>query len=230
MTTPDAGPEHGPVAAAEPAAAHHAPAPRRWWRRNGVALAVLPLALVAALLASSDRVYSWWWTQGLHRATTADPGQALVFRDVLDDADGAHPFEVTLRLDGLAETTTGWEQDVPLDLPPGTRAVRVDLAFAADPDVPLRVCQLAIRGTDGQRYDYDSQAAGAYQPSSACVPPATPGPWPASDLIDSATDPAEGPRPEQWDVSPVIVLPQDVVPASVLVWWAAPDYAELPVG
>ncbi|GAA4627079.1 hypothetical protein [Cellulomonas oligotrophica] len=207
-----------------------APAPTGWWRRNRWALAALPFALVLALLASSDRVVSWWWTQGLHRPTTAAPGAELVFRDVLTDADGDHDVAVTLHLDGVEETTVAWEDGTPLDLPPGTRALRVDLTLGAEPDAALRVCGLAVRGSDGTRYEYVPQTAGAFQPSSPCVPPDAPGPWPASGWSAPEPDPTEHDRPATWTVSPVVVLPDDVEPDAVLVWWQMPDYAVLPLG
>lgn len=200
-----------------------------WWRRNRWALLGLPLALAAALLASSDRVSSYFWHAGLHAPDRAQAGVWLEHRDlVFSDASGEAgevPIEVAVRLDGTAPATDGWEATEPLTLPDGARAIRVDLTLRADPDEPLRGCFLALRDVDGTRYDYTWDAAGGYQPSSPCVPSLAPGPWaafaPATEDVD--------PRPEEWSVSPVVVVPADAEIAEVLLWWQPPAYVSLAV-
>ncbi len=199
-----------------------------WWRRNRWALLGLPPALAAALVASSDRVGTYYWDVGLHDATRAPAGvwlehRALIFSDASGEA-GELPIEVGLRLDGLTGTTQGWEADS-LVLPAGARAIQVDLSLRAGPDVPLRTCSLALRDADGTRYDYTWDAAGAYQPSSPCVPPLTPGPW-AAFGGDTAVD---DPRPAEWSVAPVVVVPEDADIVEVLVWWEMPAYVALSV-
>ena len=199
-----------------------------WWRRNRWALLGLPLALAAALVASSDRVSTYFWDVGLHTADRAPAGVWLEHRDlVFSDASGEAgelPIEVGLRLDGLTETTQGWEADS-LVLPAGTRAIRVDLTLRADPDEPVRTCFLALRDADGTRYDYAWDAAGAYQPSSPCVPLLTPGPWAAFGGDTGVEDP----RPAEWSVAPVVVVPDDAEIVEVLIWWQMPAYVALSV-
>ena len=198
-----------------------------WWRRNRWALAGLPLALAAALVASSHRVSSFYWTSGLHDARPGPQGVWLEHRDLLLDASGEVPVTVEVRLEGVADTTEPWESSVPFTLPHGTRAVRVDLTLRATPDAPLRACSLAVRDADGTRYDYRWDAAGAVQPASPCVPPAAPGPW--QDLLGDEGDEDEPARPGEWRVSPVVVVPAGVEVAEVLLWWEPPTYVALAV-
>lgn len=199
-----------------------------WWRRNRWALIALLPALALALLASSDRVSALYWSADLHDARRGTQGEWLDHHDLLATASGDRPVDVAVRLDGVTRTDTGWESSSDLVLPPGTRAVRVDLTLRADPDEPLRGCTLAVRDADGTRYDYDWAAAGGTQPSSPCVPAGAPGPWPEFEGLESSPD--ELPRPAEWHVAPVVVVPRDVEITEVLLWWEVPTYLELSVG
>jgi hypothetical protein len=207
-----------------------APAPSGWWRRNRWALVALPLALLLVLAASADRVRTLWWEQGLHRPTVGAPGETVSFdQRVRDGLGGTSRIAVQVRLDGVHEPAT-----LPRDLvvPDGARAVQVDLTLAADPDLVLAGCSLAVRDAAGTRYDYVSIAWGAYQPVSPCVPEDAPGPMPSLgdlDDEDQAADPGP-PRPATWTVSPVVVLPADVEPTDVVLWWQLPQHVLLQVG
>ncbi len=198
-----------------------------WWRRNRWALIALLPALALALLASSDRVSALYWTDGLHDARHGAQGEWVEHRDGVPEPGGERPITMAVRLDGVAETDEGWESSSMLTLPPGAHGVRVDLTLRAAPDEPLITCQLAVRDADGTRYDYDSFAAGGTQPSSPCVPPDAPGPWPERTGL---TDTAEPPRPQEWSVAPVVVVPDGVEITEVLLWWTPPNYLELSVG
>ena len=198
-----------------------------WWRRNRWALLALLPALALALLASSDRVSALYWSADLHDARAGTQGAWLEHRDRVAELSGERPISLAVRLDGVSEADAGWESSLPLVLPPGARAVRVDLTLRAAPDEPLRGCQLAVRDADGTRYDFAWDAAGALQPSSPCVPPDAPGPWPERE---GDVDTGEPPRPQEWSVAPVVVVPEDVEITEVLLWWAPPTYVELSVG
>ena len=132
-----------------------------------------------------------------------------------------------VRLDHVGDATTLPDG---LELPAGARAVQVDLTLSADPDVVLTGCSLAVRDAAGTRYDYVSSGWGALQPVVPCVPEDTPGPWPSlGDLDDVLTDPDAPPRPATWSVSPVVVVPEGVDVADVVLWWQKPQYALLEV-
>lgn len=206
--------------------AHRAPG---WWRRNRWGLVALPLAAVAALAGSSDRVKLLFWDEGLHREQAAQQGDWLEFRDTFHDSEGEHPLELRVRLDSVDDTTTGWGSSDPIDLQPGGKAVRVTVSFEADPDLAMRVCQLAVRDADGTRYAYLPVLGEVSQPLSPCVPDATPGPWPAMGEDLAETTPGEPPRPRSWTVEPVLVVPEDVEIADVVFWWEKPGYAALTV-
>ncbi len=199
-----------------------------WWRRNRWALAALLPALALALVASSDRVSAYYWSADLHDPRRADQGEWLEHRDRVPTVSGEQAIDLAVRLDGLTRTDSGWESWSDLALPPGARAVRVDLTLRADPDEPLVTCALAVRDADGTRYDYRWDAAGGSQPSSPCVPPDATGPWPAADYIEP--DPDAPQRPAEWSVAPVVVVPDDVEITEVLLWWGPPTYLVLSAG
>lgn len=201
-----------------------------WWARNRWGVVGLPVALVAALLASSDRVATYWWEPGLQQPQTAEEDFWLDYRDTVEDAEGEHPLEVRIRLDSLSPVTAGWGDAGELVLPDGARAVAVGLSFEADPSMLLSGCSLALRDEDGNRYDYLSGAGGVYQPYSPCVPPGSPGPLPSLGELgdgDSGSDLPD--RPREWSVAPVVVLPRGVEITEVLLWWQKPAYATLVV-
>lgn len=211
----------------------NAPGPRTdgWWRRNRWALAALPLALALTVVAAGDRVRTLWWEQDLRRPTAVAPGATATFhQDVRDGLGGTVPIEVRVGLDGVADARTLPDG---LQLPPGTRAVQVDLTLTADPDVVLVGCHLAVRDAAGTRYDYVSNGWSAWQPTSPCVPEDATGPWPSlgDDLDDALTphDAEAAPRPSTWSVSPVLVVPDDVEVTDVVLWWQMPQHLRLEV-
>jgi hypothetical protein len=198
-----------------------------WTRRNWWGLVALPVALAAALAASSDRVKLYFWDEGLREPQRAAQGDWLDFRHTYTDSEGEHPLEVRVRLDSVAPATSGWNSTTPLELAPGTKAVAVSLSLEADPDLPLAGCKLAVRDAAGTRYEYLTEIGGS-QPYSPCVPPDTPGPSPALGEIDKGRDTSGEPaRPASWEVSPVITLPAGVEVSDVVLWWDLPTYAEL---
>jgi len=210
-----------------------------WTRRNRWGLVALPLALVTALAASSDRVKLYFWDEGLRQPQRAAQGTWLDFRDTYSDSEGEHPMAVKVRLDAVRPASTLWQSTSPLQLPAGTQAVEVELSLEADPDLPLSVCRLAVRDAEGTRYDYLS-TVGSAQPYSPCVPPDAPGPQRALGELDEGRDTDVGVgggdkstgdpvRPESWTVKPVIMLPAGVEVRDVVLWWDQPDYAALSV-
>lgn len=196
-----------------------------WWRRNRWALLALLPALALALLASSDRVSALYWSADLHDAHRGAQGEWVEHRDRIAELGQERPIALAVRLDGVSETDTGWESSSPLALPPGARAVRIDLSLRAAPTEPVLTCQLAVRDADGTRYDYDYDTAGALQPASPCVPPDATGPAPWD--VDATTDEGEPARPQEWRVAPVVVVPEGVEITQVLLWWTPPAYLEL---
>ncbi|MBO3103566.1 hypothetical protein [Cellulomonas fengjieae] len=199
-----------------------------WWRRNRWALVALPAALVLALAASGDRVRTMWWQQDLRRPATAEGGESIQFRQrVLDGVGGTMPVDVQVRLDGVDDAPVLPDD---MTLPAGTRAVQVDLTLSADPDVVLTGCSLAVRDATGTRYVYEWNSGGALQAVVPCVPEDTPGPRPSlGDLDDVLSEQSTPPRPETWSVSPVVVVPDDVEIADVVLWWQMPQYVLLEV-
>lgn len=193
-----------------------------WWRRNRWGLAALPVALALTVVAAGDRVATMWWDQDLRLATAAGPDGTVDFRqDLPETGGGTRPLEVAITLDGVRAA-----QPLPEDMvvPAGARAVQIDLTLSAEPDVILVGCRLAVRDAAGTRYEYVSNAWGAWQATSPCVPEDATGPWPSRGELDD-----EVPRPRTWSVSPVVVLPADVEVTDVVLWWQLPRYARLDV-
>jgi hypothetical protein len=208
------------------AAYRHALRAPGWRLRNRWGLLLLPLATVAALAASSDRVLLYFWEEGLHRPTTGPAQQWVSFHDSYNDSNGDHQRNVRVRLDSVRPVTTLWQSSTPADLPPASTALAVTLSLQADSELPLTPCHLALRDADGNRYDYLPNAGGD-QPISPCVPPDAPGPNAALGDFDTAPDPDARPRPAGWTVSPVIVLPAGVRVTEVDLWWEMPNYVAL---
>jgi hypothetical protein len=184
------------------------------------------LALVAALVGSSDRVRLYFWDEGLHHPTA---GQWVDFHETYRDSNGAHERQVRVRLDSIRPATTGWQSTDPLQVPAGSTALAVTLSLQADPNLPLSVCDLGLRDRRGTRYDYLPTFAGANQPVSPCVPPNAPGPDEAMGDLTLTPDPDDQPRPRTWTVSPVIVVPAGVQVNDVDLWWQQPNYVALAV-
>ncbi|NDL59460.1 hypothetical protein [Phytoactinopolyspora mesophila] len=194
-----------------------------WWRRNRWGLVALPFVLTAALVASSYHVEDRWWLQRPRMAVSAEQGEWADFADSRYDRSGDVPIELRARLISLEEATQPFGRPGDdLDLPSGTQGVAVVLELVADPDVPLAGCRLSLVGADGTEYVYQHAAPSLGQVSSPCVPPESPGP--ALDLFESPDDPEGDPRPEQWSVEPVVVVPEDVTVVEVRLTWGPPRY------
>jgi hypothetical protein len=200
-----------------------------WARRNLWGLLALPLAVVAALSASSDRVQLYFWEEGLRQPTSGRAGQWVSYQETYTDSEGEHQRALRVRLDSVTATTLPWQSRSPLSLPPGTKALAVTLSLQADPALPLTVCNLALRDAAGNRYEYLRTFGGADQPVSPCVPPEAPGPSVQMGELGGGLDPDEPPRPASWTVSPVIVVPAGVTVTEVALWWQRPGYVALAV-
>ena len=200
-----------------------------WRTRNRWALAGLPVALLAALGASSDRVTAYFWQADLRQPQHADAGEWLDFSSTYSDDDGDHPLDVRLRLGSVRPATTGFGSSEPLDVPDGSVALAVTLHVEADPDLPLLGCMLALRGDDGTRYGYLPSFGGAFMPGSPCVPPDSPGPYPVVGDFDDVLNDDRVARPASWTVEPVVVVPRGTEISDVLIWWEMPAYASLAV-
>ncbi|GGB96050.1 hypothetical protein [Cellulomonas carbonis] len=189
-----------------------------WWARNRLGVVGLPVALLAALAASSERIPTYLWPSGLHAPQRAPAGEWLDFADDYT-ADGLeHTRAVRVRVDSVEPAPAGWTTQ---ELPDGTVGVQVRLTLSAAPDVPLVGCTLALRGADGTRYDHLPGAV-ADQGFSPCVPSDAPGPMVG---LDGSVTPSDAPRPATWTTSPVVLVPEGTDPSEVVLWWEMPDYA-----
>ncbi len=195
--------------------------PPSWWRRNRWGLVALPVAVAAALAASSYRVEDYWWLEKPRDLVEAGGGEWVTFSASQNDRAGDVPFTVRVRLDGVRAAEAPLGEDHALEPPDGVQAVAVDLSLSAEPDVPLAGCTLVVRDADGTEYAYQSSSPSISQATSPCVPPDARGP--ELDVFER-TDPDTGPRrPDEWSVSPVVLLPDGVEVAEVVLSWGPPD-------
>lgn len=194
--------------------------PPGWWRRNRWGLVALPVAMAAALAASSYRVETYWWLEKPRDLVHAERGEWVTFSASQYDRGGDRPFTVRVRLDDVRPAEAAFGEDDPLEPPAGVQAVAVDLSLSAAPDVPLASCDLAVRDASGTEYAYQSTSPSISQATSPCVPPDARGP--DLDLFEGI-DPDTGPRrPDEWTVSPVVLLPDGVEVAEVVLSWGPP--------
>lgn len=150
--------------------------PAGWWRRNRWGLVALPVAMAAALAASSYRVETYWWLEKPRDLVHGERGEWVTFTASQYDRGGDRPFTVRVRLDDVRPAEAAFGEDDPLEPPAGVQAVAVDLTLAAPPDVPLTGCDLVVRDASGTEYAYQSTSPSISQATSPCVPPDARGP------------------------------------------------------
>ncbi|GAB2504472.1 hypothetical protein GCM10027063_49680 [Promicromonospora xylanilytica] len=203
------------------------PAPPRragWWRRNGLWLVLLPVAVVVAAGASSFRVWAYWWPVGLHhevdRVTVGEPAHlAGEYYDLgLDVPERAN----TTVLREIDATVTGIERvdqlpppsyGDPVVIPDGSVAYEVQVHFAAEPQTDVSLCQIILVGEDGTRYgESGTDVLGS---SNRCSTP------------DAEGFVSEEP---EWDVSSYVLADPDAEITQVRLGFGGPEYVtvELP--
>ena len=182
-------------------------------RRNRKALLLLPVAVIAAVLASSSRIDDYWWSKGLHDAAEANSSGVVHFSDEYDDGYLSYPIAADIALQTVEPVTTiesHLGKPEPVKVPEGAMVWRVGLRIKADPDVVLIGCQVAILDDKGTRYDAESRQFDSLgsRPIHQCVPDETPGPR-AKIGSTAAPKVAEGesPRPRDYDTVTYVVTP-----------------------
>lgn len=140
------------------------PRPRRsWGRRNAVWLVLLPVAIVVAAVASSFRVWAFWWPVGLHhevdRVALGEPAHlAGEYYDMGLDVPERAQTTVLREIDA---TVTSVEQVAelpaptygdPVPVPDGSVVYEVRVQFAAELRTDLSLCQITLVAEDGTRY------------------------------------------------------------------------------
>ena len=175
-----------------------------WTRRNRWGLLALPLALAAALAASSDRVKLYFWDEGLRQPQRAAQGDVAGLPATRYTRQrGRAPAQG----EGAAGRRAAGGHAVAVDVAarscrPARRRSRWSSAWRPTPDLPLSACRLAVRDAEGTRYDYLAEL-GSAQPFSPCVPPDAPGPNRALGELDEGRDTSDEPaRPESVDGQP----------------------------
>lgn len=203
-----------------------------WWRRERLAIALLPLILVAAIAASSSRVHDFWWARGFHSEGPITAAGVATVDTRYDDGFLTYPIRAKISLTSAAPVTELPDAYGPLKIPTGSRLWLVDLAWSADPDLALTGCNVALVDRDGNRYDASINAFEANAPIvyDACVPDDARGPVPTVGSTKAPALPAgQPPRPESYSTTAYVIVPVDVRPVAARVWWFLPDYVELPL-
>lgn len=203
-----------------------------WWRRERIAIVLLPVVLVAAVAATSSRVDEYWWQKGFHEQAPRDD-RGVVSVDVdFDDGFLKYPIRADISLVSAERVTEVPGAYQAMRLPTGASLWEVRLRWKADPDVSLTGCSIALVDDDGNRYDIDPTSfdPGAVTSVQTCVPDDAPGPQPQPLSAEPPTNPpGAAERPASYETRAYIVVPEDVEPTAVRVWWLLPTYAELPL-
>ncbi len=205
---------------------------RTWWRRERLAVLLLPLILVGAIAATSSRVHDFWWVKDFRSEAPVDAAGVATVDLQYDDGFLTYPIRARVSLESASPVSQLPEADAPVRIPTGSRLWLVGLAWTADPDVALRDCRVALVDGDGNRYDSTVNAFEANAPIAynACVPDETPGPVPRFGSAEApAVEPGQQPRPESYSTTAYVLLPEDVEPVAARVWWILPDYVDLPI-
>ena len=201
-------------------------------RRTLLSVAALPLALVLAMGASSQRLVDRWWPTFPHERLTAAADRSVQLSDTLDDAKGTHRRDVTMRFVSLAPVEDYQEsadaKTLPATVPDGQTLWRLTLHFATDPATVLGACQVQVRDAEGRQYSPGvGDAVDDVLDFPSCTPPGAAGPLPA--ISADGPEQAFDPRPAEYDRRYHLLLPAHARPADVRVWFDTPLYAEFDV-
>jgi hypothetical protein len=201
-------------------------------RRTALTVAAIPLALVLALGASSQRLVDRWWpTFPNERLSSASDGSVRL-SDTLDDAKGRHPRVVTMKYVSLERVRDYQEADgaktLSAQVPAGQAMWRLTIHFTADPQTVLGACVVQVRDAGGRQYSPGvGDAVDGVSEFTSCTPPGASGPM-ASLAADEAAQELD-PRPPEYDRRYHLLMPVDVQPDNVRVWFDTPRYAEFDV-
>ncbi|GAB2975352.1 hypothetical protein [Nocardioides montaniterrae] len=161
---------------------------KRWWRRNRLWLAVLPVAGGALAVAGSQRVHDYYDQQPFHhRVAQGEIGDDV---KVAQSWDGPGDKTVWRRFDVRlvgVDPIGGIPQDYgnPEPLPRGAAAYAVHLAFDAQRAYDLGDCDIVLVDADGNRYGVGSDPTSQFDPCERTDD---------SDVPDDQL-------PEQWEVT-----------------------------
>ena len=221
MTGPASAPDDRPVVVAEstPDAA-----PPGWWRRNRIALLLLPVLAALAALSASFVMLTLYLPWEYHRAHVSTDGSPVHLQQSYVDGDRVVSVDVTVRIVDVRTAAT--EGDV--TAAPGSRLWVVYFGLQAPADSVLEICQVTLVDAAGRVYGTNGGTTTTGAPTfgvTTCVPEGATGPrigFPG--MPDDST-----PRPESWGHQAVIAVPEDVQPVAARIGWHQPDYVELPL-
>jgi hypothetical protein len=201
-------------------------------RRTVLTVAAIPLALVLAMGATSQRLVDRWWPTFPNDRLSAAADGSVRLSDTLDDAKGTHRRVVTMRFVSLARVEDFQEsadaKTLPATVPAGQALWRLTLHFAADPATILGACHVQVRDAEGRQYSPGiGDAVDGVLDFPSCTPPGASGPLPA--ISTDGPDQSFDPRPAEYDRRYHLLLPAAVRPTDVRVWFDTPLYAEFDV-
>ncbi|MDO5721759.1 MAG: hypothetical protein Q4P06_04360 [Actinomycetaceae bacterium] len=205
-----------------------------WWKRNGIWLLLLPVAVAAAGFAASHRFLEIYWpsqpTSPVEVTASRSPGstdgkkQVAHYVSAFTNSGKEYERDITVSFVG-ARPLTEWNGMVAAE---GTQLWGFDFAFEADPQVIASGCNLFVFDAEGTKYfqhaaQVVSENAGAFTVAD-CVPPGAEGPM--LDFFTGDVQDSLQPRPRTWESTLAVALPRGVEPASVQLFWDLPAYAE----
>lgn len=205
---------------------------RLWWRRNAVWLALLVPALLLALGLSAFRLTTlylpWEWS----RPTLADGPVGTLEQRFHGADDQWHQRTVTVEVLSVA-AVPDLDEGAAV---PGATLWKVDLSFSAAPDQLLDGCTIELVDGEGTVYGFAGGRTAAdptnplYTPplmGPGCVPRDAPGP--ALDGFTGELVPSPEVRPETWEITTSMVLPEGREPEHVRIGWTRPSHLVLDI-
>lgn len=195
-----------------------------WWRRNRLALLVLPFVLTLVAVTGASRLVNFWWPTQLRDATVGAVGEPVRHTVRTTDLEGTPlTFDATVVVGATTEAKDVTDADGMMHLVPwvdGTRVWRTDLTITAPVEHDPSGCSVEVVDTLGRTTSYSSATVGADGlPFTACSPPR-----PSDTLFDDTWV-----REETYTVPVLVRLTEDVEPAELRLSWQRPDYVSVPL-
>lgn len=203
-----------------------------WLRRNRWWLVALIPALLLAMLASSFRLTAvylpWEWSRPIEAG-----GPVGTLQQTYAGHDAArHQRTVTVEVLGVTAVPS-FDGHAAID---GATLWQIDLRLSAAPDQHLTHCEIELVDGEGTRYgfqggrraaDPDDTFYSALVVAPQCVPEDAPGP----SLNPITGEPVESPqvRPDSWEVTTALVMPEGYEPEQVRIAWDTPTYLVLDI-
>ncbi|MBM6400536.1 hypothetical protein [Phycicoccus sonneratiae] len=204
-------------------------------RRNRRALVALPFLLALAVAASSQRMVTLWWPNGMNdRIAVDDTGTARFEGDVELQSSVQHQRIAVRFVEAAPVDRMRMSLDEEVPVPPGFRAVRVRIHVETAPTAVITTCQVLLRDENGATWAAGTTMFdGGLADLASCQPLGVQNPsgFDIDREQDRDADPEDRlpPRPAAFERDAVFVLPEAARPTTVRVSPDLRQFAEWPL-